>query len=125
MIQLIRGTRLGSVSCETPDTVRGVAVQTCEYRCDRGHQMRLTFAADAQVPGTWTCTFDGSEAALSTPGVTPAEPETALVGGPGFGRGRPGRTHWQMLRERRSIDDLEDLLTERLALLRSGSAARH
>ena len=30
------------------------------------------------------------------------------------------RTHWDMLRERRSIAELEDLLAERLNLLRSG-----
>jgi len=30
------------------------------------------------------------------------------------------RTHWDMLRERRSIAELEELLAERLSLLRSG-----
>jgi RNA polymerase-binding protein len=30
------------------------------------------------------------------------------------------RTHWDMLRERRSIAELEELLAERLNLLRSG-----
>ena len=33
---------------------------------------------------------------------------------------KPARTHWDMLRERRSIAELEDLLAERLDLLRSG-----
>jgi len=33
---------------------------------------------------------------------------------------KPPRTHWDMLRERRSIAELEDLLAERLNLLRSG-----
>ena len=33
---------------------------------------------------------------------------------------KPARTHWDMLRERRSIAELEDLLAERLTLLRSG-----
>jgi hypothetical protein len=36
---------------------------------------------------------------------------------------KPARTHWDMLLERRSIAELEALLDERLALLRSGSAA--
>ena len=31
---------------------------------------------------------------------------------------KPPRTHWDMLIERRSISDLEDLLQERLDLLR-------
>ena len=33
---------------------------------------------------------------------------------------KPTRTHWDMLRERRSIAELEDLLAERLNLLRAG-----
>ena len=32
---------------------------------------------------------------------------------------KPPRTHWDMLIERRSIPDLEDLLAERLELLRN------
>jgi hypothetical protein len=31
---------------------------------------------------------------------------------------KPARTHWDMLLERRTVDDLEELLAERLALLR-------
>ncbi len=33
---------------------------------------------------------------------------------------KPARTHWDMLLERRSISELEDILTERLELLRGG-----
>jgi hypothetical protein len=33
---------------------------------------------------------------------------------------KPARTHWDMLRERRSIAELEELLAERLSQLRSG-----
>ena len=33
---------------------------------------------------------------------------------------KPVRTHWDMLLERRSISELEDILTERLELLRGG-----
>jgi hypothetical protein len=39
---------------------------------------------------------------------------------------KTGRTHWDMLLERRSTDDLEELLAERLDLLatRSGPARK-
>ena len=39
---------------------------------------------------------------------------------------KPPRTHWDMLRERRSIEELDELLTERIDQLRSRrrSAAR-
>ena len=33
---------------------------------------------------------------------------------------KPVRTHWDMLLERRSIKELEEILTERLELLRGG-----
>jgi hypothetical protein len=34
--------------------------------------------------------------------------------------GKPVRTHWDMLMERRTTAELEELLAERLELLRSG-----
>ena len=34
-------------------------------------------------------------------------------------KAKPPRSHWDMLRERRSIADLEEVLAERLALIRS------
>ena len=33
---------------------------------------------------------------------------------------KPVRTHWDMLLERRSVDELQELLDERLDLLRKG-----
>ena len=33
-------------------------------------------------------------------------------------KAKPPRTHWDMLRERRSIPELEDLLKERLEVVR-------
>jgi hypothetical protein len=34
-------------------------------------------------------------------------------------KGKPARTHWDMLLERRTIEDLEEVLAERLAILRA------
>ena len=45
-------------------------------------------------------------------GATWSEPEPKAE--------KPARTHWDMLLERRSIKELEDILTERLELLRGG-----
>jgi hypothetical protein len=33
---------------------------------------------------------------------------------------KPARTHWDMLLERRSVKELEEILAERLELLRGG-----
>jgi hypothetical protein len=38
--------------------------------------------------------------------------------------GKPARTHWDMLLERRSVKDLEVLLAERLELLRAAPTSK-
>ncbi|WP_410968713.1 RNA polymerase-binding protein RbpA, partial [Salmonella sp. SAL4443] len=72
-----------------------------------GHQFEVPFAVDAEVPATWECKFDGSVARL----VDGSEPEPTKV--------KPPRTHWDMLLERRSIEELEEILNERLQEVRS------
>ena len=62
----------------------------------------MPFADDAEVPITWECKFDGTVARL----VDGEEPEPK--------KAKPPRTHWDMLLERRSIAELEDILNERL-----------
>ena len=56
---------------------------------------------------TWECKFDGSIARL----VDGNEPEQK--------KAKPPRTHWDMLLERRSISELEDILNERLQEVRA------
>jgi hypothetical protein len=68
------------------------------------------FAAEAEIPSLWECPRCGAES-LRSDGERPELKEE-----------KPVRTHWDMLRERRSIAELEDLLAERLDLLRSGAA---
>lgn len=70
----------------------------------------MPFSLEADVPEMWECTVCGSEA-LRMDGTRP-EPK----------QGKPARTHWDMLLERRSIKELEVLLAERLEYLRSGPA---
>ena len=54
------------------------------------------------------------------------DPKTGMVGQrveggePLIKNEKPVRTHWDMLLERRSVDELEEILTERLELLRGG-----
>jgi rubredoxin len=68
----------------------------------------LTFAEEAEIPALWECPRCGAES-LRTDGTRPEAKDE-----------KPPRTHWDMLRERRSIPELEELLAERLDLLRSG-----
>jgi hypothetical protein len=104
----LRGTRLGATSYESEQYVDLAPRQAVVYDCPRGHVISLPFAEEADIPLTWECRC-GSTATLRD-GVFP---EIKPV--------KPTRTHWDMLRERRTLDDLEELLTERLALLRAAT----
>jgi rubredoxin len=107
----LRGSRLGAQSYETDSNVEMAPRQSVTYDCSQSHRFTMPFSIEADIPSVWECRVCGAEA-LRVDGDRP-EPK----------RGRPARTHWDMLLERRSIAELEELLNERLALLRSGPSA--
>jgi hypothetical protein len=104
----LRGTGLGAKSFEDEAGVEFAARQEVGYDCARQHHFSLVFAAEAEIPSVWECPRCGAES-LRSDGHRPEAKEEKAV-----------RTHWDMLRERRSIAELEDLLAERLTLLRAG-----
>jgi len=107
----LRGTRLGASSYETDENVILAERQTVLYDCPDGHELSMVFSTEADVPVTWEC-HCGKEALRrdsERPQVAP---------------GKPARTHWDMLRERRSLEDLELLLAERLDIVRDRSAEK-
>jgi len=104
----LRGARLGGQSFEDERGIEFAARQQVGYACQHGHTFEITMSVEADVPATWECPRCGA-AALSTEGITPEEKAE-----------KPVRTHWDMLLERRSISELEDILSERLELLRGG-----
>ncbi len=105
----LRGTRLGATSYETDDHVELAPRQTVHYDCPYGHTVSMPFSVEADVPAVWECRC-GAEAIIRD-GVKPEAKPTKHV-----------RTHWDMLLERRTIEDLEVLLQERLELLRTSQA---
>jgi RNA polymerase-binding protein len=104
----MRGPRLGSVSYENDRNDNLAPRQIALYRTENGGEFEIPFAHDAEIPGTWLCR-NGMEGALIS-GGDPVEPKKVKV----------PRTPWEMLRERRSIEDLEELLMERLEIIKSG-----
>jgi hypothetical protein len=107
----LRGTRLGATSYETDNGIDLAPRQDVEYGCPNGHRFEMPFALEAEVPATWECRVCGAQA-LRVDGVAPEEKP-----------GKPTRTHWDMLLERRSVADLEEVLAERLEVLRTGGIA--
>ncbi len=103
----LRGSRLGAISYETEYGAEQAPRNIAAYRCPRGHEFRVPFSEEAEVPSTWECRLDGTSALLID-GPAPEMKKT-----------KPVRTHWDMLMERRSIEDLEEVLAERLDVLRA------
>ena len=106
----LRGTRLGTLSYESDENVTLADRQRVYYDCSCGKTIELPFSMEAEIPAVWACRC-GAEALLRGGEWPERKPE------------KPARTHWDMLRERRSISELEELLEERLELLR-GSRER-
>lgn len=104
----LRGMKIGANSLETDQGVSFVARRDVNFECPEGHSFSIPMALEAVPPSSWECRC-GREAKLSD--ETVAEDLKAL---------KPPRTHWDMLMERRDIEDLKVLLDERLELLRSG-----
>ncbi|MEI6404410.1 MAG: RNA polymerase-binding protein RbpA [Actinomycetes bacterium] len=110
MAESMRGTRLGATSYEVDSGELAPRLLTT-YVCSQGHDTTLPFALEAdEIPDTWECSC-GEVAGRVGAALQLATPQKHV------------RTHWDMLRERRSVKDLEALLRERLELIR-GAATR-
>ena len=103
--RVLRGTRLGAVSYESDRHTEFAPRLRTAYDCPNGHATEVPFAAEAEIPSSWECKVCGA-AALLRDGAPPEEK-----------KGKPARTHWDMLLERRSTEELEEVLAERLAVL--------
>jgi hypothetical protein len=100
--RVLRGSRLGTTSYETDRDIDLAPRHDVIFDCPSGHQTTVPMASDAELPAEWECRTCGAMASLRD-GVA-AEPKA----------GKKVRSHWDMLLERRSLSDLEDVLTERL-----------
>lgn len=110
--RVLRGSRLGGVSYESDRNTDLAPRQEVRFDCPQGHSFGVPFAVEADLPATWECRICGAPALRRDS----EEPEAK--------KGKPARTHWDMLMERRTTEDLEEVLAERLALLRGGGSAK-
>ncbi len=107
----LRGSRLGAQSYESDRGVEVAPRQSAAYDCPHDHHFEVPFSAEAEIPTVWECRVCGAEALR----FDAARPDGKKV--------KPARTHWDMLLERRTIAELEEVLAERLELLRAGKLA--
>jgi hypothetical protein len=104
----LRGARLGAQSFEDERGVEMAPRQEITYVCPDGHTFTVTMADEAEVPDEWEDPKTG-QLGRRVDGGEPVKKDE-----------KPVRTHWDMLLERRSESELEEILTERLELLRTG-----
>lgn len=104
----LRGARIGAQSFEDERGVEMAPRQQVEYVLPNGTTFTVTMSDEAEVPDVWEHPHSGAigrRVNADAPQATDA---------------KPARTHWDMLLERRSVDELEEILTERLEMLRAG-----
>lgn len=105
----LRGMQIGAKSMESEDGVIFADRFIVKYMCTNGHEFEITLSTEATPPPTWECRC-GISADLIGETVEDEEPKVI----------KPVRTHWDMLCERRTMEELEELLNEQLTLLREG-----
>lgn len=111
--QSLRGSSLNSRSLATDEGIVFSERKQVVYLCGGCKTTTtMTFAADAENPDSWTCASCGDVATLAEPGAagrlaTAAEDD------------KVARTPFDMLLERRSREELEVILQERLQYLRA------
>ena len=103
--RVLRGSRMGAVSYETDRDHDLAPRQLVKYRTEDGEIYEVPFADDAEIPEEWMCKNGKLGTLMEGEGV-----ESKPV--------KPPRTHWDMLLERRSIEELDVLLEERIEALR-------
>lgn len=105
----LRGTRLGATSYENEAYAEFAERILMRYECTNGHTTVVPFSVEAEeIPVIWECRCGATALQFNA-----EMPEPAAT--------RHVRTHWDMLLERRTIADLEELLAERLELLHAGA----
>jgi len=103
--------RLGTQSLQSEEGVEFSPRVRSAYRSADGTTFEVVFAADAEIPQRWESAKTGQEGTLLDGNGQLVAIDEAEVKVP--------RSHWDMLLERRSRVELEELLEERLDYLRS------
>ncbi|KFI46618.1 RNA polymerase-binding protein [Bifidobacterium bohemicum] len=104
----LRGMSIGAKSLESDDNVDFADRSEVVYVCPEGHRTILPFAEGAEAPAEWECRCGRIAKLENSDGNDLDE------------AGKPVRTHWDMLKERRSEEELKELLDKRLKMHRDG-----
>ncbi len=107
----LRGMRLGAQSLQSEEGVVFSPRKKSQYRTDDGSVFEVTFSAEAEIPEVWESAKTGQEGRLLDDAGALVVPDPIEAKTP--------RTHWDMLLERRTRAELEEILQERLTYFRA------
>lgn len=105
----LRGMSIGAKSLESDDNVDFAARRDVTYVCPQGHKTILPLAADVDAPESWECRCGN----IAHREDTEEQEESDDLA-------KPQRTHWDMLMERRTTQELAALLEKRLDMHKEG-----
>lgn len=108
----LRGSRIGATSLQGESGVELSPRNAVEYLTDSGKRFSVVFDADAEPPPEWADQRSGEIGFLDDEAGRAAREEFEM-------KESTQRTPWDMLIERRTVEELEELLEERLQLLRA------
>ncbi len=104
----LRGMGIGAKSLESDKNVDFAKRKEIVYVCEKGHRTIVPLAENAEVPKSWECWCGAIAVEEATNNEDVLEP------------GKPQRTHWDMLLERRTPEELDALLEKRLKMKAEG-----
>ena len=108
----LKGSRIGSTSLQGETGVELSPRRKVEYVTDKGVVFSVVFDADAEPPPEWIDQRSGEIGFLDDEAGRTARAELEA-------KENSQRTPWDMLIDRRTREELEELLAERLKLLRA------
>lgn len=112
----LRGSRIGSSSLQGEEGIEFSPRKRVAYFTDSGASFTVLFDVDAEPPPEWFDSKTGEVGFLDDESGRAARAELEA-------KEAQQRTHWDMLLERRTREELEVLLEERLELLRARRSA--
>lgn len=108
---VIRGSRVGAGPMGEAERGDAAPRQRVSYFCYNGHETRPSFAIEAELPETWDCPRCGLPASQDQQNP-PLPPKVQVY-----------KTHLAYVKERRSEDEAQAILSEALQELRDRRAA--
>ena len=110
----MRGTRLGSISSETEEGVQFVDRQHVTFRTLDGEEFVVTFMTGVELPFDWRSPRSSNIGRRLDAKGKPIQGDDPNAPAPAA----PTVTHWEQLMKRRTIEELEVILHDRIIAMR-------